>query len=131
MEKFILFIMVLFLVISMVSSDLVQTKSSSELVSDGLNHVNHSPNSLFNPITSYVTCEPLYGVLPCAKNLWGQLLLVVLYNYLLYLGNNYVAVGSEIILSQLGPGIVGASAFRILGVLLGATLAFGEFDFNF
>ncbi|KAF9611312.1 hypothetical protein IFM89_030101 [Coptis chinensis] len=96
MEKFISFIMVLFLVIGMGSSDLVQTKSSSELVSDGLNHVNHSPNSLFNPTR-----------------------------------NNYVVVGSEIILSQLGPGIVGASAFRILGALPGTTLAFGEFDFNF
>ncbi|KAF9589310.1 hypothetical protein IFM89_022637 [Coptis chinensis] len=126
MEKFISFIMVLFLVIGMGSSDLVQKKISSELVSDGLNHVNHSPNSLLNPTTSYVTCEPLYGVLPCAKNLWGQLLLVLLYNYLLYLGNNYVAVGSEIILSQLGPGIVGASAFRILGALPGATLAFAS-----
>ncbi|PIA57951.1 hypothetical protein AQUCO_00500108v1, partial [Aquilegia coerulea] len=57
------------------------------------------------------------GFLPCAPNIWGHFFLIVVYQYLLYLGDRYVSKGSELMFRVLGPGIFGASAFQILGVL--------------
>ncbi|KAL5729969.1 hypothetical protein ACHQM5_002856 [Ranunculus cassubicifolius] len=59
----------------------------------------------------------MYGFLPCAVNVWGYLFLIVVYQFLLYLGESYVSRGSDLMFTLLGPGIFGASAFQILGVL--------------
>ncbi|PIA57950.1 hypothetical protein AQUCO_00500107v1 [Aquilegia coerulea] len=64
----------------------------------------------------------MYGFLPCATNIWGHLFLIVVYQYLLYLGDKYVSTGSELMFSLVGPGIFGASAFQILGSLPEALL---------
>ncbi|PIA57952.1 hypothetical protein AQUCO_00500109v1 [Aquilegia coerulea] len=120
MRNITLFIFVLFLVVDIGCSRLITSRntSDSDLVSDGLNDVyDQSPYLLLNPITSTVACEPMYGFLPCAPNIWGHLFLIVVYQYLLYLGDCYVSNGSELMFSVLGPGIFGASAFQILGVL--------------
>lgn len=68
-------------------------------------------------LTTTVTCEPIYGFLPCTTDLWGQLFLIVVYEYLLSLGNHYVANGSELFFNMIGPGIFGASLFHILGTI--------------
>ncbi|KAF5176885.1 Calcium-binding ef-hand [Thalictrum thalictroides] len=121
MGKITLFILILFLVVDIGCSRLITSRndtSDSYLVSDGLNDVyDQSTYLLLNPITSTVVCEPMYGFLPCAPNIWGHLFLIVVYQYLLYLGDCYVSNGSELMFSLLGPGIFGASAFQILGVL--------------
>ncbi|KAH7857246.1 hypothetical protein Vadar_010526 [Vaccinium darrowii] len=70
-----------------------------------------------NLTTTTVTCEPIYGFLPCTTDLWGQLFLIVVYEYLLSLGNHYVANGSELFFNMIGPGIFGASLFHILGTI--------------
>ncbi|KAL6992437.1 hypothetical protein U1Q18_010546 [Sarracenia purpurea var. burkii] len=67
--------------------------------------------------TTKVTCEPIYGFLPCATELWGQLFLVVVYEFLLSLGDKYVTAGSDLFFSIIGPGIFGASLFHILGTI--------------
>ncbi|XP_058201986.1 sodium/calcium exchanger NCL2-like [Rhododendron vialii] len=67
--------------------------------------------------TTTVTCEPVYGFLPCTTELWGQLFLIVVYEYLISLGNNYVSEGSELFFNMIGPGIFGASLFHILGTI--------------
>ncbi|KAL5716363.1 hypothetical protein ACHQM5_018072 [Ranunculus cassubicifolius] len=59
----------------------------------------------------------MYGFLPCAVNVWGHLYLIVVYQYLLFLADGYVASGSELMFRLLGPGIFGASAFQILGAV--------------
>ncbi|RZC65257.1 hypothetical protein C5167_008947 [Papaver somniferum] len=69
-----------------------------------------------------VTCEPKYGFLPCTSALWGSLFLVVVYEYVSYLGERYISMGSELMFKVLGPGIFGASAFQILGSLPEAIL---------
>ncbi|KAF9589309.1 hypothetical protein IFM89_022636 [Coptis chinensis] len=123
MEKLSFFILVLFLVLDIGSSRFINTNSTSELVSDGLStHVDQTPYLSLNPITTPVTCEPYYGFLPCAPNLWGELFLIVVYEFLLYLGDTYITSGSELLFRILGPGIFGASAFHILGALPGATI---------
>ncbi|MFS8015757.1 putative EF-hand domain pair protein CML [Helianthus anomalus] len=59
-------------------------------------------------------CEPLYGFLPCTSGLWGQLFLIVVYQYLMSIGQSYISDGSDKFFSLVGPGIFGASLFHIL-----------------
>lgn len=77
--------------------------------------------------TTTVTCEPIYGFLPCTTELWGQLFLIVMYEYLLSLGNQYVANGSELFFNMIGPGIFGASLFNILGTIPMVVLMLGTY----
>lgn len=72
---------------------------------DGAHHV----------VSRTVTCEPIYGFLPCTTEIWGQLFLIVVYQYLLSLGEKYVSHGSDLFFKLTGPGIFGASLFFILG----------------
>ncbi|KAF6177164.1 hypothetical protein GIB67_025501 [Kingdonia uniflora] len=73
-------------------------------------------------LTATVTCQPTYAFLPCTSNIWGQLFLVITYQYLLFLGEGYISAGSDGIFKLLGPGIFGASAFHLLGSLPEAVL---------
>ncbi|GJZ31793.1 sodium/calcium exchanger NCL2-like protein [Tanacetum coccineum] len=61
-----------------------------------------------------VTCEPQYGFLPCSTELWGRLFLIVVYQYLMSIGQSYISSGSDKFFSLVGPGIFGASLFHIL-----------------
>ncbi|KAF5176886.1 Calcium-binding ef-hand, partial [Thalictrum thalictroides] len=125
MKQLTLFMLVLCLVVNIGYSRLnmsTNSSSGSDLASDGLTNVHQSPYLLLGPINSSVTCEPMDGFLPCATNIWGHLFLIVVYQYLLYLGDRYVSTGSELMFSLVGPGIFGASAFQILGSLPEALL---------
>ncbi|MED6157674.1 hypothetical protein PIB30_025452 [Stylosanthes scabra] len=62
-------------------------------------------------------CEQMYGFLPCSNKIVGHLFLILVYEYLLFHGESYLAAGGEQIFKILGPGIFGASAFDILGAL--------------
>ncbi|EYU44996.1 hypothetical protein MIMGU_mgv1a025835mg [Erythranthe guttata] len=57
----------------------------------------------------------MYGFLPCSKSIWGHVFLIVVYEYLLFHGESYVAAGGERIFKILGPGVFGACAFQIIG----------------
>ncbi|KAI3895510.1 hypothetical protein MKW92_010186 [Papaver armeniacum] len=103
-----------------------------DLVSDGMN----SYHDVYEPDTTYIKqlkqvettkttlttmtnsteefCEHMYGFLPCSSNLLGHLFQIVVYEYLLFLGERYVTEGSELVF-QILPGIFGASVFEILG----------------
>nr|KYP51400.1 hypothetical protein KK1_026834 [Cajanus cajan] len=59
----------------------------------------------------------MYGFLPCTNNIFGHLFLILVYEYLLFHGESYLAKGGEQMFKILGPGIFGASAFHILGAL--------------
>ncbi|KAJ0451520.1 hypothetical protein HanPI659440_Chr15g0597821 [Helianthus annuus] len=61
-----------------------------------------------------VTCEPEYGFLPCTSGTWGTFFLIVVYQYLMALGQSYVSNGSNKFFGLIGPGIFGASFFHIL-----------------
>ncbi|KAI3823971.1 hypothetical protein L1987_05417 [Smallanthus sonchifolius] len=60
------------------------------------------------------TCEPQYGFLPCTSGLWGKFFLIVVYQYLMSVGQSYISDGSDKFLSLIGPGIFGAGVFHIL-----------------
>ncbi|CAI9286516.1 unnamed protein product [Lactuca saligna] len=96
--------------------------NGSELLSDKTDHdpTPEKRTSLLhlNGVDSHEErCEQMYGFLPCSETLLGHLFLIVVYEYLLYHGESYVASGGKRIFKILGPGIFGASAFHVLGFL--------------
>ena len=76
---------------------------------------------------STVTCEPPYGFLPCTTELPGLILLVVVYQYLLSLGQKYVSEGSDLFFQTFGPGAFGASLFHFIGTIPQIALILGMF----
>ncbi|XP_061348954.1 sodium/calcium exchanger NCL1-like [Gastrolobium bilobum] len=93
----------------------------SELVSDGVHDVQPNKTSYLllkgNDESFEEHCEQMYGFLPCTNNIFGHFFLILVYEYLLFHGESYLAEGGEQIFKILGPGIFGASAFHILGAL--------------
>ncbi|RVW79138.1 Sodium/calcium exchanger NCL2 [Vitis vinifera] len=85
------------------------------LVTDGMKNVTQSPIIGLELSASTVTCEPTYGFLPCTTVVWGELFLIVVYEFLLSLGEQYVSAGSDLFFQIFGTGIFGASLFHILG----------------
>ncbi|KAJ0932044.1 putative parvalbumin, EF-hand domain pair [Helianthus annuus] len=61
-----------------------------------------------------VTCVPPYGFLPCTSGLWARLFLIMVYQYLMSMGQGYISTGSDKFFSLIGPGIFGAGLFHIL-----------------
>nr|KYP40484.1 hypothetical protein KK1_038172 [Cajanus cajan] len=59
----------------------------------------------------------MYGFLPCSSNILGHLFQILVYEYLLFHGESYLAAGGEQIFNILGPGVFGANVFDILGAL--------------
>lgn len=120
-----------------------------DLVSDGIDighdHVHHQQDQLNSSLLLLPSrefelyyysseehkCEQMYGFLPCSDNIFGHLFLIVLYEYLLFHGESYLAEGSEGIFKILGPGFFGASAFHVLGALPESLLLLGNYRFFF
>ncbi|MQM20107.1 hypothetical protein Taro_053121 [Colocasia esculenta] len=67
-------------------------------------------------------CEQTYGVLPCTNTAVGNLFLLLVYGYLMFLGATLLSNGSEMLLEVLGPGIVGGLFLPMLGALPDAIL---------
>ncbi|XP_045801277.1 sodium/calcium exchanger NCL-like [Trifolium pratense] len=124
------FITILFLSI-IVSSVHVQCRSlPNELISNGVDDDvqssqqdsylllnNNNTSNKFEDSNSGEYCKQMYGFLPCSNNIFGHLFLILVYEYLLFHGESYLAAGGEQIFKILGPGVFGASAFDILGAL--------------
>ncbi|KAK9265349.1 hypothetical protein L1049_027218 [Liquidambar formosana] len=109
------------------------SSSSSEMVFDGVDHVQHNQPSflLFRGMEySSEECEQLYGFLPCSNSALGHLFLIVVYEYLLFHGESYVAAGEEMIFKILGPSVFGASAFQVLGTLLESFILLASAQLN-
>ncbi|XP_048321137.2 sodium/calcium exchanger NCL2 [Ziziphus jujuba] len=105
--------------------------NDSYLVSDGIDDVDYEDDMGLNQASSSSSflvlpkgseseeeeCEQMYGFLPCSNSIFGHVFLIVVYEYLLFHGESYVAAGGENIFKILGPGVFGASAFHVLGAL--------------
>ncbi|EYU44995.1 hypothetical protein MIMGU_mgv1a002795mg [Erythranthe guttata] len=63
------------------------------------------------------SCEQMYGFLPCSQTNPGHFFLILVYQYLLFHAESYVASGGKRIFKILGPGLFGASVFQIIGSL--------------
>ncbi|KAL3638515.1 hypothetical protein CASFOL_017886 [Castilleja foliolosa] len=68
------------------------------------------------------TCEQTYGFMPCTSTTLGNLFLILVYGYLMFLAATYLSAGSELLLEILGPGLVGGLFLPILGALPDAML---------
>ncbi|KAL3851372.1 hypothetical protein ACJIZ3_013254 [Penstemon smallii] len=117
MRNFALFSLLLLLLVS----QLVYSRSIKDdlnLVSDGVDSDQNRPSFLeWKLSASTETCEPIYGFLPCSTNVWGLLFLIVVYEFLLSLGGQYVGTGSNLFFEIIGPGVFGASLFQFLGTI--------------
>ncbi|KAK8503590.1 hypothetical protein V6N13_009808 [Hibiscus sabdariffa] len=97
--------------------------SPTDLVSDGISTVKNPPYLLLKPLVSAEeTCEQTYGFLPCTTTAIGNLFLILVYGYLMFLAATYLSSGSELLLEILGPGIVGGLFLPMLGALPDAML---------
>ena len=114
-------------------------QSSSDLISDGGIHQDLSrPFSYLrlNPFSlgagvAEATCKQSYGFLPCTTTALGNLFLIIVYGYLMYVAATYLSNGSELLLEILGPGIVGGLFLPMLGALPDAMLILGNSLFSF
>ncbi|KAI3918778.1 hypothetical protein MKX01_042098 [Papaver californicum] len=99
------------------NSDNNSLVSDDEMVHD---HVEQSPPLIIKQVIAGMDspeagCEHMFGFLPCTENLLGHLFMFVVYEYLLFLGEKCICLGSEIVFQMLGTGVFGACAFEILG----------------
>ena len=122
--QFTVAILLLILTINYGSSRSIIEKSS--LISDGMDQTSKSSLLELDLPTTTVTCEPTYGFLPCTTKLWGQLFLLVVYEYLLSLSEQYISNGSNLFFQMFGTGIFGASLFHILGMFPKIILVLGK-----
>ena len=102
---------------------------STDLVSDDVHdHRNGSPYLLlrsFSAVSASDSCDQTYGFMPCTTTIVGNLFLIVVYGYLMFLAATYLSSGSELLLEILGPGLVGGLIVPILGALPDAILILG------
>ncbi|KAI8552492.1 hypothetical protein RHMOL_Rhmol06G0270700 [Rhododendron molle] len=72
--------------------------------------------------TTDSTCDQTYGFLPCTTTVLGNLFLILVYSYLMFLAASYLSSGSELLLEVLGPGLIGGLLLPVLGALPDAML---------
>ncbi|XP_022976461.1 sodium/calcium exchanger NCL-like [Cucurbita maxima] len=108
------------------SSRFASISSSSDLVSDGVNELQEPSYLRLNTLSSNSapeeSCEQSYGFLPCTTSVLGNMFLIIVYGYLMFLAAKYLSAGSELLLEILGPGIVGGLFLPALGALPDAML---------
>lgn len=108
------------------------SENTNSLVCDGVDDCGRSGGSSPSFLewrlsaSAVITCEPIYGFLPCSTNLWGLLFLIVVYEILLSIGGQYVANGSNLFFQIVGPGVVGGSLFQLLGTIPQIVLVLGK-----
>ncbi|KAJ0082837.1 hypothetical protein Patl1_10584 [Pistacia atlantica] len=92
-------------------------KQNLNLLSDGMNRTTHESQVLeLIKLGTTVTCEPVYSFLPCSSTVWGQLFMLVVYEFLLSLSQQIIQSGSNLFFQMFGTGIFGASLFNVLGM---------------
>ena len=108
------------------------TSTYSRLINDGVHDdFNGSRSSVLEPLISSQNdvleelCAQTYGFMPCTNSITGNLFLILVYGYLMFLAATYLSSGSELMLEILGPGIVGGLFLPILGSLPDALLILG------
>ncbi|KAL4619879.1 hypothetical protein ACB092_06G113000 [Castanea dentata] len=94
----------------------IALRSSPDLLSDGV----HLTLNRFAAETS--TCDETYGFLPCTTSVLGNIFLIAVYGFLMFISAKLLSNGSELLLEILGPGIIGGLFLPILGALPDAML---------
>ncbi|PKI42579.1 hypothetical protein CRG98_037024 [Punica granatum] len=69
-----------------------------------------------------VSCDETYGFLPCTSTILGNVFLILVYGYMMFVSAKLLSDGSEILLQVLGPGIIGGLFLPILSSLPDAAI---------
>ncbi|KAK9078213.1 hypothetical protein SSX86_002270 [Deinandra increscens subsp. villosa] len=98
--------------------------TASPALSDDINDGYRGSILRLNPFrtSSLEECEQTYGFMPCTTTAFGNLFLIIVYGYLMYLAATHLSAGSELLLQILGPGLVGGLCLPALGALPDAML---------
>ncbi|KAI3753708.1 hypothetical protein L2E82_25769 [Cichorium intybus] len=100
-----------------VAGRMITTTSSSDMVSDGV-HDEHRGILRLNPFVSAEeteSCRRSYGFMPCTTSIFGNLILLLIYNYVMSFAVSFLTSGSELLLHSLGTGVVGGVLVPIFG----------------
>ncbi|KAJ1417405.1 Sodium/calcium exchanger membrane region [Sesbania bispinosa] len=92
------------------------------MISDGVHDFREETHIYLSQDISSNTCTESYGFLPCTTNVLGNVFLIVVYGYLMFLAAKSLSAGSEILLQILGPGIIGGLFLPVLSSLPDATI---------
>lgn len=111
------------------SRSIATNDSPLNLVSDGANQKAwEKPNFIWlkHSLFASDSCDDTYGFLPCTSTVLGNIFLIIVYGYLMFLSAKLLSGGSEILLQILGPGIVGGLFLPLLSSLPDATIILGK-----
>ncbi|KAG5546163.1 hypothetical protein RHGRI_018365 [Rhododendron griersonianum] len=114
-------LLLLLLLCGVACGRLITGGGPADLLSDGVSPPLLSPLNPFRA-TSDSTCDQTYGFLPCTNTVLGNLFLILVYGYLMFLAATYLTSGSELLLEILGPGLIGGLLLPVLGALPDAML---------
>ncbi|XP_071687653.1 sodium/calcium exchanger NCL-like [Rutidosis leptorrhynchoides] len=102
----------------------LKTYPTTSMISDGIHDDPDDTNlhladdsKLFISATLYgdeTRCESMYGFLPCANTMQEGVFLMIMYTYLMMLGEEWIHKGSEALFMLMGDKAFGASVFRVL-----------------
>lgn len=113
--------------------------STGSMISDGIHDVNpeNTLDHLRMGASNYSVsttmlygekrCESIYGFLPCADTMSEGVFLMIMYTYMIMLGEDWIHKGSQtLFLLLLGDVVFGASVFRVLMALPRIVLVIGK-----
>lgn len=120
-------LVLLFIAGKVLSRPIILSNSQSSLVSDGVTDARgRSSGFILSPVFSSGSCDETYGFLPCTSTVLGNVFLVLVYSYLMFVSAKLLSDGSEILLKVLGPGIIGGLFLPILSSLPDAAIILGK-----
>uniref|UniRef100_A0A2P2JRC5 Uncharacterized protein MANES_15G090800 n=1 Tax=Rhizophora mucronata TaxID=61149 RepID=A0A2P2JRC5_RHIMU len=126
LNKLTFLIISLLLLVSAVQSRSLPSSYPFDLVSDGVDSCSNQSYLVLGRLSAEAeessSCEQTYGFLPCTETVLGNLFLILVYGYLMFLAATYLSSGSELLLEILGPGIVGGLFLPMLGAFPDAML---------
>ena len=99
------------------------------LVSDGVNQSSWDELNyiwLHRSLFASDSCDETYGFLPCTSTVLGNIFLIIVYGYVMFLSAKLLSAGSEILLQILGPGIIGGLFLPLLSAVPDATIILGK-----
>ena len=76
-------------------------------------------------------CQPIYGFLPCADSVQEGIFLIVMYTYVLMLGEDWLKKGSKALLIHFMNQSIAGSVFRVLMALPRVVMVIGKLPFSF
>ncbi|CAI9787723.1 unnamed protein product [Fraxinus pennsylvanica] len=117
-----IFTLIFFLILCCLTSGRF-ISDSPDFISDGIQtRASGAVPSFLRLYGAEEACEQTYGFMPCTTTALGNVFLIIVYGYLMFLAATYLSNGSELLLEILGPGIVGGLLLPMLGALPDAML---------